>query len=458
MPSVAGGRKDAPEVWAALAVVLILGVTIAYWPVAGFALGAFSSCLVLLLSLPARFSVAVPIAVLFMVPADQIQGLGESAQGFFALGGAICLVASVLVRGARVGARIEDWDLYALALVLFAAAALHAGAGELRNLLFRATGILGVLWLRAQERWAPRLREQITWGIIAAGLAGSVVAVLDFLGVVRLDQLMPWYEPHELEFTYFLGQRASGLSGHPLRLGTLTMLSCLLAMAMFLGTRSKSRGRAGSVVALGICLVGLVLSGARGAWLGFAVGLVALVFAGRRSSQSLPVGRILAGLGLLAILVWSTGLWRIISERLFGLASHPGSFLQRYQALLAVAELWTRIPILGVGFGGADEITQNVGLRLPNLENEYLRFLLTAGLAGPLAFLALGLRRIRLAHRSLGFPHRAASISALVALFVNVATYNTFSWSVGPLLLYAVAFTCMAPHGDAFTTTKEMKT
>jgi len=190
-----------------------------------------------------------------------------------------------------------------------------------------------------------------------------------------------------------------------------------------------------------VSLSGLVLSGARGSWLGLAFGTAAIAIAGHPGSRARRgVPALVGGIILLLGAAWATGLLTVINERLFGTATSPGSFNQRFQALLAVGEASRRLPFLGVGFGGADEITRDVGLEIPNLENEYLRFFLAAGWIGPLALALLWIRRLVVARVVLPTLQGTAAIACLVGLAVNAGTYNMLSWSVGPTIVCAVAF------------------
>ena len=119
---------------------------------------------------------------------------------------------------------------------------------------------------------------------------------------------------------------------------------------------------------------------------------------------------------------------------------------------MAVVGWGRRIPVFGLGFGGATEVTARMGMLLPNLENEYLRFLLAAGVAGPLALLVTSVRRIRSAILLRSGLTRSASIGCLTALFVNMGTYNLFSWSVAPSLFVALS---VAALGNAREPSKE---
>jgi hypothetical protein len=220
-------------------------------------------------------------------------------------------------------------------------------------------------------------------------------------------------------------------------------------MAFVLDDRLSRDKRMPYAWALALSLGGLVLSGARGSWLGIGVAIVLFSLIRIREGAGRTVWRI-ASYGVAgALLLWATGLWLLIEARLFGAAAHPGSINQRLLVVEGVKYVWSQVPLFGVGFGGAAEMGMRMGLRLLNLENEYLRFFFTAGFAGPTALLLLGARRMRLAIATLTqSPVRIAVLCSMPAVLVNIGTYNMFSWSMGPPLLAALVFLAMPLFPD----------
>jgi hypothetical protein len=98
--------------------------------------------------------------------------------------------------------------------------------------------------------------------------------------------------------------------------------------------------------------------------------------------------------------------------------------------------------MFGVGLGGVAELTSAAGLVLPNLENEYIRLFLAAGVLAPMSLIFLGARRALSAARSPSYLGTAA-VGGIMSLLVNLATYNLFSWSMGPALLTMLAVMSM---------------
>ena len=376
-------------------VVLIFGIGMAasILPMPSLAVAALLCSVVGLWAIPDRVAVGLPLFLILVIPADHINGLNGAVAGLFALGLSLSMAIASVTRYRLAGVRRMDWDLMALAGVLLVAGLIHAGSGELRNVVYWVAACLALTWLRGAEHAIAGTSRQVVVAMIGGSVIGSLFACIETLGGVRLESLIPGYEPHQLSFSGVLGQRGAGLSGHPLRLGTLTMLGTILSAAWMMGDGVSRQARLVLGAALLISIAGLVLSGARGAWLGLVAGaaLAAIVKGHVRGFSRLAP--LIFGAAALALVVWGTGLWGIVYERMFGIASNPGSFGQRFQALLAVADASRRVPLLGVGFGGADEITQDVGLRIPNLENEYLRFFLAAGWVGPMALLCVFIRR-----------------------------------------------------------------
>lgn len=394
-------------------------------------------------------AIAAPFAALIMIPADHIAALNDARLGFFVFGAAVLLVTSTVRYRVRTRLIRSDWDIYLLIGVLSASTLLNSSLGELRGLLFWAAAGLAAIWLRRESAAGTAPGRQLVAAIAFAGSVGGAIAILARLTGSDLTGLLPGYQPHNLAFSSDIGTRGVGLSGHPLRLGTITMLSSLIAFGWQIEERSTGRHRLRTYLVLSVSLIGLILSGARGAWLSLLLGLFAI---GLLKSREGEFGRF-AQMTLLAaavgVIVSATGLSQLIYERIFGSAVHVGSLAQRLEALHAIAAYWRTIPFLGLGFGGAAEITGRAGLQVPNLENEYLRFFITAGVAGPLALAILGGRRLLKSLRRPASVERTITIGLLVAVFADAATYNLFSWSAGPCLLVGLTFLALPDNPDS---------
>jgi hypothetical protein len=424
---------------AACASLLAAGLLVNLVPTGAALIVAVVWGMVLAFSLPRNLSIVAPMFLLLSVPADHIATLNGPVQGFMVLGLLMILAASQLLRNrGRLSLRL-DLDLLLLVTVLTIPTLLNLAGGESRGLLFWFAAVFALIWLRSAQGVVEDLPEQVMTAIVLAGSLGSVLAILAYVGTVDLAGIVPGYEPSALDFDSFMGLRASGLSGHPLRFGTLTMLGSIISLAWLAESQRTERSTVLASTSLGLSSLGLALSGARGAWLGLCLGVAAMILGQRDALARRRVVRLMVAISIGAGIIALSGFGTFLYERLAGSAAHPASWAQRQDALVAVAGWGRRIPLFGLGFGGATELTARMGMLLPNLENEYLRFLLAAGVAGPLVLLVMGVRRIRSAIRLPSGLTRSAGIGCLTALFVNMATYNLFSWSVAPSLFVAVA-------------------
>ena len=70
--------------------------------------------------------------------------------------------------------------------------------------------------------------------------------------------------------------RATGIFTQPNQLGTFAAAGCLIGIGLTIAGRS-ARERALLAMATGTCLVGLLLSLSRGAWIGFGIGIIVLL-------------------------------------------------------------------------------------------------------------------------------------------------------------------------------------
>lgn len=402
-------------------------------PIAGALVGAALWGSALILSVPSRASVLVPVILLLSLPADFIRPLSEGVHGFFVLGTVSLLCAISIIRDPSRRFPFADWDLLLLPFLLIVATLAHSQAGELRGILLWGAAGLFLIWLRSEERRNPGARSQVENAILIAGSIAALFAMLDAAGL-DLSSLIPGYEPERHDS--FLEVGAVGLSGHHLRLGSLTMLASLVGLARLLSGSARDRGVLVSSI---LSMIGLGISGARGSWLGFLAGSAVLIVWGNRGRLRHRVALSTALVLFLVALVWTSGVWKFFYDRAIGSSSHPASLEQRLQVLQAFAATWSQLPLLGLGFGGASEKTMAMGLQVLNIENEYIRLFLAGGWLAVVALLLLAVRRIYFAALQVREDGRSAALAGWIALLVNLATYNFFAWSFGPSLFYAFA-------------------
>jgi hypothetical protein len=388
----------------------------------------------LIFQLPPKVSITVPVLCLLLLPADHIAALSGALQGLYVLSVTAFMSVLIFFRGGAARVWHLDWDILLLVGILVVSTIVQGSVTQIRGILYWAAAIPLLYWLRAEEMRGTNLAPQLIAAILIAGSIGAAVEVLSSLGL-DVRSYIPGYEPDQLEFSRVMGLRGVGLSGHPLRFGTLTMLSSLAALGLLISGRQSSQRRKVLGAVLILSAVGLVLSGARGAWLGFGAALVVGFGVSARANLARLVARVVGYAAASTAFLWATGLWTVVTQRIAGEAAHPGSFEQRLQALKAVSEVAGRVPLLGVGLAGTSDLVLSTGMRAANVENEYLLLFLCSGVLGPVLLLVVGLRRILSRSGSLSITARMA----MVAMLLDLATYNLFGWSAGPCLFVMVA-------------------
>jgi O-antigen ligase len=265
--------------------------------------------------------------------------------------------------------------------------------------------IILCLDLVTQREW-----EWLVFGIVVAASANALIGIYEYFGGSGAEHLVI----NELFF------RAFGTFGQPNPFGGFMGLVAPLAAAASLGYllqgiaiwRKDHRVSGASLFAavfyaLSFCLlaVALILSWSRGAWLGFLVSLLAILFAlPRRWWGNL----ILLVVALVSLgLAWSTGvLPDSIVERMnsafsetFASSDVRGAFvtnenyalierLAHWQAAYNMAEAY---PLLGVGFGNYEEAYPNYRLMfwkypLGHAHNYYLNVFAETGMIGFVAY------------------------------------------------------------------------
>jgi O-antigen ligase len=217
--------------------------------------------------------------------------------------------------------------------------------------------------------------------------------------------------------------RPSGTSVHPIEFGVV--IAVLFPIALHVAFHDKERPLwlrwfpAATIGAL------VPLTSSRSAYLGVIVGIAVcmLGWQARRRWQMLGVG----ALGLIAMLVVTPSLLNSIF-RLFSGASDDPSISSRTGSFDLAGEFVSRSPLLGRG----------LGTFLPRyriFDNQYLLLLVTVGLLGTVAFLALGVVAVRTLHRvrrrsdDVDIKDLATSlIASIVVGFVSLALFDAFAF------------------------------
>lgn len=278
--------------------------------------------------------------------------------------------------------------------------------------------------------------DTLLWRI---AVCGALIALLGIVQVLTRELLVDQLTLPGLTSTPGYGlstrggfPRPSGTSTHPIEYGVI--LAMLLPIALHVGLHHKDRG---AIVRWlpALPLVALIpLTSSRSAYLGalIAVAVCMIGWNRRRRLQALALG--LAG--LLAMLVVSPNRLNSITGLFTGAADDP-SITSRTDSFALAGEFIARSPVFGRG----------LGTFLPKyriLDNQYLLLLVTIGIIGTLAFLALGVTAVVLlarlrrtarhdATRALAMALAAAVCAGFACLFMFDAF--AFPMTTGTLFL-----------------------
>jgi len=403
-------------------------------------LGCAGTCaLILALALlPGHVRVGAPFALLLFVPFDHLLASNAERLGWPVLLLAVALCIGCMLKWRSLVISKRDWDIHLLILAKLGSGLAHFGAGQVRMVLFWLAAGAIVIWFRTEEQEIRSVRNQILLAVMCVGAAQGLLAIVEALQLIDLRALISGYEPNVNQLMGTFGIRSLALSGDPLRLGTLTMLSGLISLSRITMPGHLRLKRGIYAWALLFSIAGLVLSGARGSWLGFIAGSCVMGAALLTKARIQRVGWALLSIAGVVILVDTTDLGARIGERLWGSSVHPMSLEQRIEAMRAVAMVWRDAPVFGVGPGGMAGAVYSVGMRVANVENEYLIALLGGGAVCLFSLCIVVVRRNVQAWRYRDAPFGFEVLAGIVALSVNVATYNLWSWSAGAGLFAAL--------------------
>lgn len=400
----------------------IISVIIAVTPTAASALViGFSALLVLSLITPfaplTALLVIAPIRTLFatespiQIPLDVGQWLLIAALGAWAL-------RHLVMRAALPRIRLSTPLIAALiftiagALSAFTAYSLDAWLTEWLKWVQIAMLIVLVADLGQRRMW-----EWLVFALVASALTNALIGIYEFFGGSGAEHLL--IRP---DWGYF---RAFGTFGQPNPFGGFMGLIAPLATAAAFGyaLQAWTLYRHSRVIAfqrLGIAMfyavsaalisAALFMSWSRGAWLGFGISMLVVVFAAPRN---LKVGAlILAGMIMLSGLLWASGrLPASIVERIESATQETFSFtdvrgvdinpenyplverLAHWQAAINMAHAH---PILGVGLGNyetAYPLFRLIYWKYPlgHAHNYYLNVLAETGIIGLTAYLCMWL-------------------------------------------------------------------
>ncbi len=375
--------------------------------------------------------------VCLAVPVDYI---GSTATVMRGLPSAVFLVAGLLMAlssdaRSRVRALRITWEMLLLSAWLFVAVLLSGDLGGMREVVMWASGAVLVWGLasRVSEDSSALLRALGVSFMLVGAFMGLAAIAERYVGGAGVYSILAGYQPIVRDVGGSIGVRASSFAGHPLRLGTLEMLAVVSCVS---GLASSSRSmQVCALLCLPVSSAGLVLSGARGAWLASAVGIAVYLALSWRGKRQVAMVVTLAVSLTLVLTAASTPVGKYMLERISGSASQSTSIGQRLAVGAVAGRVIAERPVFGWGFRGSDSAVQAQGLRLANVENDYLGLAIAAGIPAVL-LLIFGVVRSTLAILRVRTHGAAPYLGALIAaLAVNIGTYNMLTWSYGPAVL-----------------------
>ena len=320
-----------------------------------------------------------------------------------------------------------------------------------------------LLFALLSASWAASLpdaaKELLKWGELAAAFVlvattirtvrqVKLLLAMLFVGALA-EAALGAYQfffrvgPPSFEIGRFF--RAHGTFGQPNPFGGYMGMVLPLGVAVALWDRS-TRWRVLALATAGACALAMGMSQSRGAWLGAAGGIAALMMAaGRRTMAAVLLGGLVAS--LVALLGAFEALPAALTTRLAPLTQYFGVFdvrtivltpqnwavVERMAHWQAAFAMWEARPLLGVGIGQyafryPDFYLAGWADPLGHAHNYYLNVAAETGAVGLALYLAMvaswALMALRLARGRVGLA-RAIGLGAL-GVVCATATHNLF--------------------------------
>jgi O-antigen ligase len=304
-----------------------------------------------------------------------------------------------------------------------------------------------------------RDRERLLLVFIAFGAYLGLTALFETIGLRAL--VFPRYISDP---TFgFRADRARGPFVEPGQDG-LAMFTCACACVMFLAGRRRATAKV-LVVSIGVlCLVGVLFTLTRAAWVGAAAGAVAATVAApglRRFALPLIGGAVLAVAVALAVIPG-------LSEKASSRESNQGTVIERYALNRAGLNMIEARPLFGFGWAryfdyNRDYLEQGADYSLPPrisrvpIHNLYLNLGVELGLVGLLLWLAAVTLAVGGAIVRRGPPAIQPWRWMLLAVAVFYVSLSSLEPTVtfSSLLLFLLAGVVHAGHPDSLSPVAE---
>lgn len=352
--------------------------------------GAVAAVLSVLLA-PARLVRGLALGIAFGLCAISVNDTAGKALYLPTMALAIVLLALAVAR-----TRTGPSDLRGLQVVLAAwwvlllISSLVMGGYSLLGLLaYGTTALLAAHVALRLDAASIRLFVRIVLVLLAAEVALALAEAL--LGMAPV-----WgYRGSARDNPFLDGdlQRAQGTFGHPIVFGWFTAVAAVLVWCDAARLSVTPAGRVLRLVVLAAAATGLLLSGTRSAVLAAAAGVLVHLVTRPGLTRWLRNLLVLAGVGVLAVLLGAGGTVRSLADDLLD----SGSWLQRLGNLQGVPALLGRPPLellFGQGWGRDADLFARGYLtsrfHLHVVDDMYVEALGTVGVVG-LAVLLLGI-------------------------------------------------------------------
>lgn len=365
----------------------------------------------------------VEVVQLVVVAVVVLSGLARLARGSMPLGwaGPIGWVLALLA-----------WSVLSLPSAASHALAVRAVLGLLLQLLLVAA-VVGTC-----EKQSDVMR-------VCAVLVG-IIAAIGFTTPTGASDVRAAYNGA------VISGRAIGIFAEPNQLGTFSAIGVFVAVGLVLGARSRP-WRYLALAGGAACLLGLVLSLSRGAWIGFAAGMLLLVFTVPEARRALiPVGVVvLVGAAALGSFVPESPQVQVVGARFRSITGEKNPYDNRPAIWAEARSLTEQFPWLGTGPGSFPVVSttttsSNRATSVEHAHNILLTWSSEAGIPAALMLVALSVHvgvlfsRARRRARKRGHRHEAGLMAGLAAALVAVMGQGLVDYTLRNAVVLTTVF------------------